>query len=157
MGERLASAIPFGAPPPDIAVIHDPSAAAPLDGRVPLILAGHTHRRSTRIMQSGTRLFVQGSTGGAGLRALETEKPTPIECSVLYFDRATKRLVAWDDVTISGFGEKNPTSTITRTQAQPEEAGVKPSPGESTPASVSPGSTPPSGVSPSPTPATSSP
>jgi predicted MPP superfamily phosphohydrolase len=156
MGERLASAIPFGERPPDIAVVHDPSAAAPLDGRVPLILAGHTHRRSTRIMQSGTRLFIQGSTGGAGLRALETEKPTPIECSVLYFDRATKRLVAWDDVTISGFGEKNPTSTITRTQAQPEEAGVKPSPGESSPASVSPGSTSPSAVTPSPTPATSS-
>ena len=48
-------------------------------------------------MQSGTRLFIQGSTGGAGLRALETEKPTPIECSVLYFDRATRRLVAWDE------------------------------------------------------------
>ncbi len=156
MGERLAAAIPFGKPPPDIALVHDPSAAAPLDGRVPLVLAGHTHRRSTRIMQSGTRLFVQGSTGGAGLRALETEKPTPIECSVLYFDRTTKRLVAWDDITVSGFGEQNPTSTITRTQAQPEEAGVKPSPGESSPASLSPGSTSPSAVTPSPTPATSS-
>ena len=126
MGERLAAKIPFGKPPPDIAVIHDPTAAAALDGRVPLILAGHTHRRSTRIMQSGTRLFIQGSTGGAGLRALETEEPTPIECSVLYFDRTTKRLVAWDDITVSGLGA-TPTSTITRRQAKPEEAGVNPS------------------------------
>lgn len=163
MGEQLASKIPFGTPPPDIAIIHDPSAAALLDGRVPLVLAGHTHRRSTRIMESGTRLFVQGSTGGAGLRALETEKPTPIECSVLYFDSTTKRLVAWDDITVSGFGEKNPTSTITRTQAQPEEAGVIPSSsptpsamtGSSAPAVSSPSAT---GSSPSPTPtATSSP
>jgi predicted MPP superfamily phosphohydrolase len=131
-GQRLAAKIPFGTRPPDVAIVHDPTAAAALDGRVPLVLAGHTHRRSTRIMQSGTRLFVQGSTGGAGLRALESEAPTPIECSVLYFDRTTKRLVAWDDVTVSGLGAE-PTSTITRQQAEPEEAGVvTPSPTPST-------------------------
>jgi hypothetical protein len=47
---------------------------------------------------------VQGSTGGAGLRALQSQPPTPIECSVLYFDRATRKLQAWDDITVAGLG-----------------------------------------------------
>ena len=49
-------------------------------------------------------MFVQGSTGGAGLRALQSQPPTPIECSVLYFDRATRKLQAWDDITVAGLG-----------------------------------------------------
>ncbi|HEY2667490.1 MAG TPA: hypothetical protein VGK51_11695, partial [Actinomycetota bacterium] len=68
------------------------------------VVAGHTHRRFTQIVGKDTRLFVQGSTGGAGLRALESSPPTPIECSVLYFDRTTRRLQAWDDVTLGGLG-----------------------------------------------------
>ncbi|HKN49824.1 MAG TPA: hypothetical protein VJ010_06310, partial [Actinomycetota bacterium] len=36
--------------------------------------------------------------------ALESSPPTPIECSVLYFDRTTRRLQAWDDVTLGGLG-----------------------------------------------------
>ncbi|MGH3327518.1 MAG: metallophosphoesterase family protein [Streptomycetales bacterium] len=91
-------------PAVDIAAVHDAWAAKPLDGVVPLVLAGHTHQRSTRILHDGTRLFIQGSTGGAGLRALEGDEPTPIQCSVLYFDRATKQLQAWDDITLGGLG-----------------------------------------------------
>jgi predicted MPP superfamily phosphohydrolase len=89
---------------PDIAVVHDPTMARPLDGAVKLVLAGHTHRRATELMPEGTRLFVQGSTGGAGLRALEGEQPMPVELSVLYLDAATKKLQAWDDITIGGLG-----------------------------------------------------
>jgi predicted MPP superfamily phosphohydrolase len=104
MGERLAERAWEALEPPDLAVVHDPTAAEPLDDAVPLVLAGHTHRRSTRLLEEGTRLFIQGSTGGAGLRALEGAEPTPIECSVLYFDRATRRLQAWDDITLGGLG-----------------------------------------------------
>ncbi len=89
---------------PDVAVVHDPTMGRPLDGAVPLVLAGHTHRRSTDLMPGGTRMFVQGSSGGAGLRALEAATPTPLELSVLYFDAASKRLQAWDDITIGGLG-----------------------------------------------------
>jgi hypothetical protein len=58
----------------------------------------------TWLLPGGTRVFVQGSTGGAGLRALQSQPPTPIECSVLYFDRATRKLQAWDDITVAGLG-----------------------------------------------------
>lgn len=104
MGRRLAAKARRASEPPDIAVIHDPAAAEPLDGTASLVLAGHLHRRLTQQMPGGTMLFVQGSTGGAGLRALESKPPTPIECSVLYFDRTTHQLQAWDDITLAGLG-----------------------------------------------------
>jgi predicted MPP superfamily phosphohydrolase len=107
MGTQLAdsarTAARIDGAPPDIAVVHDPAAAPPLAGAVPLVLAGHTHRRATSLLP-GTRMIVQGSTGGAGLRALESTPPTPIECSVLYFDRTTRELQAWDDITLGGLG-----------------------------------------------------
>jgi hypothetical protein len=75
-----------------------------LAGKVKLVLAGHLHRRVTWMLSGDTRAFVQGSTGGAGLRALQSNPPTPIEASVLYFDRTTGQLQAWDDITIGGLG-----------------------------------------------------
>lgn len=48
--------------------------------------------------------MVQGSTGGAGLRGLEGEKPTPLTMSVLYFDK-DKLLQAYDDITVGGTGQ----------------------------------------------------
>jgi predicted phosphodiesterase len=104
MGRRLAATAAQANPPPDIAVVHDPAAAVPLAGAVKLVLAGHLHRRLTQMLPGGTFLFVQGSTGGAGLRALQSTPPTPLEFAVLYFDRATHRLQAWDDITLAGLG-----------------------------------------------------
>ncbi len=103
-GQQLALAARDAAKEPDIAVVHDPVAATPLSGAVKLVLAGHLHRRVTWMLSPGTRAFVQGSTGGAGLRALQSNPPTPIEASVMYFDRATGQLQAWDDITIGGLG-----------------------------------------------------
>jgi hypothetical protein len=68
------------------------------------VLAGHAHRRRTTLLPSGTRVMVQGSTGGAGLRALDGEEPTPVALSVLYLDPASQALVAWDDITLGGLG-----------------------------------------------------
>jgi len=101
---ELAAAARRASQPPDIAVMHDPAGAAALDGTVPLILAGHIHRRMTQSLPDGSLLFVQGSTGGAGLRALQSTPPTPLECSVLYFDQVSHRLQAWDDITLAGLG-----------------------------------------------------
>jgi Icc-related predicted phosphoesterase len=103
-GQQLATTAKAEKEPPDIAVVHDPVAALPLNGVVKLVLAGHLHRRVTWMLSSQTRVFVQGSTGGAGLRALQSDPPTPIEASVMYFDRATGQLQAWDDITIGGLG-----------------------------------------------------
>jgi predicted phosphodiesterase len=102
-GQRLALAARAG-PAPDLALVHDSAQGEAVAADVPLVLAGHTHRRFTQMIGKSTRLFVQGSTGGAGLRALESSPPTPIQCSVLYFDRSTRRLQAWDDVTLGGLG-----------------------------------------------------
>jgi predicted MPP superfamily phosphohydrolase len=94
-------------PPADLVVVHDSTVGRAFSGKVPMILAGHAHARATEILSTGTRLFVQGSTGGAGLRALEHEEPTPVTASVLYFDKGTLRLQAWDDITMGGLGEQS--------------------------------------------------
>jgi len=88
----------------DVAVVHDPLAGRQLAGEVPLVLAGHLHRRSVTQLDGGTTLFTEGSTGGAGLRGLEHETPTPVELSVLYLDKRSHRLTAYDDITLGGIG-----------------------------------------------------
>lgn len=102
VGERLAGYARRH--PADIALVHDPTMAGPLDGTVPLVLGGHFHRREQHELAGGTLLFQQGSTGASGLRGLEKEKPTPFRCSVLYFSRETRTLQAWDDITLGGLG-----------------------------------------------------
>ncbi|GII04246.1 metallophosphoesterase family protein [Planobispora takensis] len=102
-GARLTQA----AEPIDLVAVHDPTIAKGFSGSVPMVLTGHSHARSTEMLPSGTRVLVQGSTGGAGLRALEHDEPTPVTASVLYFDRETRRLRAWDDITLGGLGEQS--------------------------------------------------
>ncbi|HEY3605599.1 MAG TPA: metallophosphoesterase [Sporichthyaceae bacterium] len=103
-GRILAGDIAAQYPKPDVAIVHDPEMGKPLDGLVPLVMAGHLHKRSTQVLPLGTRLYTEGSTGGAGLRALEGATPTPIEATVFYFNAATKKLQAWDDITLGGLG-----------------------------------------------------
>ena len=88
----------------DVVLIHDARAAADLDGDVPLVLAGHTHRPREGRIGRLTRLLVEGSTGGAGLRGLQREEPVPLTSSLLYFDATTRRLVAYDRITVQGLG-----------------------------------------------------
>ena len=85
-------------------LVHDPVEGAPLDGEVPLVLAGHTHKRDISQLKHGTLLYVEGSTGGAGLRALDNGAPTPLEASVLYFSKSTHLLEAYDEITLGGLG-----------------------------------------------------
>ncbi len=121
-GAQLAQKLRSTGETPDMVVTHDPAEGEGFSGVTPLVLSGHSHQRSTRLLPTGTRIFVQGSTGGAGLRGLEHEQPTPIELSVLYFSRATHRLQGWDDIRLGGLGltsaqierrlEPNPDRTI---------------------------------------------
>jgi predicted MPP superfamily phosphohydrolase len=103
-GERLAEFVAGLADPPAVTLVHDPKQARPLDGVAPLVLAGHTHDRRVSELDDGTLLMVQGSTGGAGLRALEGEFPEPLTCTVLYLDAGTGALKAYDDITLGGLG-----------------------------------------------------
>ncbi|MDP9848312.1 metallophosphoesterase family protein [Streptosporangium lutulentum] len=107
MGRAHALRLAQGPKPVDLVAVHDPTIARAFSGAAPMVLTGHSHERSSELLPSGTRLLVQGSTGGAGLRALEHDEPTPIAASVLYFDRKTHRLRAWDDITLGGLGEQS--------------------------------------------------
>jgi predicted MPP superfamily phosphohydrolase len=103
VGRTLARSVGTALDPPALVAVHDPKSAGPLLGRTPVVLAGHTHRREVT-EQDGTLLMMQGSTGGAGLRALETEEPTPVSLSVLYFAADSGALQAYDDITLGGLG-----------------------------------------------------
>jgi predicted phosphodiesterase len=93
--------------PVDLALVHDPRAAADMGGRVPLVLAGHTHEADVDRVgdNDDTLVLTQGSTGGAGLRGLQGDEPKPLEASVLYFDAESHLLVAYDQVTVQGLGQ----------------------------------------------------
>ncbi|MFG2132763.1 metallophosphoesterase [Streptomyces sp. NPDC048751] len=155
-GARLAQALreqKAAGNPVDVAMAHEPSAARGTDGEVPLVLAGHLHHEGMEVMKKGTRLRIEGSTGGSGLRAVEGKYPDPIEASILYFDRDTRRLQAWDEIKLGGLGLT--TAEVSRhlpkenqPGATPSPTATTPSPGPSAPASPSPNS-----PSPSPAPA----
>ena len=110
-GFRLATTIRQSRQQVDVALVHDPGSAPPLTGQVPIILAGHTHKRDVRELSvpdapptdPKSLLMVEGSTGGAGLRGLEPEKPVPLSLSVLYFDE-NRTLKAYDDIAVGGTG-----------------------------------------------------
>ncbi len=104
-GAELARFVETLSVRPAVALMHDPKLAEQLGGTVPLVLAGHTHEREVRKLGDGTLLMTQGSTGGAGLRALQGEYPEPLTCTVLYFDQDTGELRAYDDITLAGLGE----------------------------------------------------
>jgi predicted phosphodiesterase len=137
-GAELATTIRAAKTHVDIALVHDPAMAPPLSGVVPLVLAGHTHKREVSMMPAPTpaasadpasadptsaaptsapattqppvqtRLMVEGSTGAAGLRGLEKEEATPLSLSVLYFDE-NHTLKAYDDIQLGGTGQSNVT------------------------------------------------
>jgi predicted MPP superfamily phosphohydrolase len=136
--------------PVDIAVGHNPVLVQETDGRVPLALAGHTHHRSNTVLPRGTRLMIEGSTGGGGLRAVEDEEPQKVSASVLYLDRDKHKLQAWDELTLGGLGLT--TAEVTRHLPADIKRGSGKSPSPSGPATSAP-ATPPPAASP---PATSS-
>lgn len=144
-GIRLASALrdqERAGTPVDIAVAHNPVAARETDGLVPLALSGHIHQRETEVLAHGTRLKIEGSTGGGGLRAVQNENPEKVQASVLYLDRTTKRLQAWDEITLGGLG----LTTAEVSRHLPEEAGNPGAGASPTPDPSAPGSAGPTGT-----------
>ncbi|MEV4624563.1 metallophosphoesterase [Asanoa sp. NPDC049573] len=135
-GARLAATVKASGKPADLCLVHDPESAPALNGVCPNILAGHIHHREVRMLPAGptipnpSRVLVEGSTGGAGLRGLEGEQPTPLQMSVLYFDDA-KKLQAYDDIQLGGTGQAQVTlnrSVIARPPAKPTPTPTAPTP-----------------------------
>lgn len=152
-GQQLRSRIE-AAGTVDIAMTHDPTIAGQWDGLAPLVLAGHTHRRETKLLPGGTRLMVEGSTGGAGLRALDHGAPTPIELDVMYFDKKTRRMQAWDEITLGGLGltsaridrhvESEPNRPLNEVAGESPSPVLSPTPtGTETPYTLPPSTPPP--------------
>ncbi|MFD9000809.1 metallophosphoesterase [Streptomyces sp. NPDC059582] len=139
-GARLASALrdqKTAGTPADVAIAHEPFAARLTDGEVPLALAGHLHHEGTEVMKNGTRLRIEGSTGGSGLRAVEDTYPDPIQASILYFDRDTRRLQAWDEIELGGLGLT--TAEVSRHLPEENQPGAPQSPSPSaTPSTAAP-------------------
>ncbi len=123
VADELAAAEP---PEADVVLVHDARTAADIGGEVPLVLAGHTHQPSDERIEPpeedgsddtdtteepppDTRLLIEGSTGGAGLRGLQGDEPKPLQASVLYFDPDTRELLAYDRVSVKGLGETGAT------------------------------------------------
>lgn len=136
--------------PAQVAVVHDPTRLEPLLGRVPLVLAGHLHRRSVD-ERDGTRVMVEGSTGGAGLtsaglRRLTEGDPVPLEATLLYFRRSgpdAGRLLAYDEVTVGGLGLTSVSidrTAVPATEPVPAQRPAATSP--PTPGSTAPGRAP---------------
>jgi len=107
----------------DSIVYHDPGPAALFDGLAPTVLAGHQHQFSSQLMPQGTWRMVEGSTGGSGLRALmPADGPAPIQLSVLYLDKETAELRAWDHISLGGLGQTS--AEIDREVVEPDEQPV---------------------------------
>ncbi|GAA3743747.1 metallophosphoesterase family protein [Micromonospora maritima] len=153
-GEQLAATVGKSPRKVDVALVHDPASAGPLSGTCPLVLSGHTHSRQVSKLpqapgEQPTTLMVEGSTGGAGLRGLEGEKPTPLTMTVLYFDQQ-KLLQAYDEITVGGTGQSqvNLERHVIRDPAKGDQVPVTPTPTRGPSESPSPSS---SATSPSPT------
>jgi predicted phosphodiesterase len=103
MGQRLA-AVARADGRIDVAVVHNPVAAFELTGSVPLVLAGHLHQEML-FREDGTMIYVEGSTGGAGLRTVEKARPVSLPATILIFDKSSHRLVAYQQITMGGLGQ----------------------------------------------------
>ncbi|MFC9232764.1 metallophosphoesterase [Streptomyces decoyicus] len=142
-GGRLADSLRtqrLAGTPVDIALAHNPTAVTEADGLAPLALAGHIHHRENTVLPQGTRLMVEGSTGGGGLRAVQNKKPAPVEASVLYLDRTTKRLQAWDEITLGGLGLSR--AEVSRHLPRENQPGATPAPSGSAHSSGPPSGAP---------------
>jgi hypothetical protein len=84
---------------PELLAVHDLRQAEGVAGWVPVVVAGHTHERSSS-SQDGTTFLTVGSTGATGLGSFMVDTRAAYEAEVLRFDGS--RLVAVDYVTLRG-------------------------------------------------------
>jgi hypothetical protein len=83
----------------DVLLVHDRRLALYTAGHVATVLGGHYHRFETSLT-AGTRHLETGTVGAAGPDGLRAAGDVASEAEVLYFDRATRRPVAVDRITV---------------------------------------------------------
>jgi hypothetical protein len=71
-------------------------------GRVPLVLAGHDHKRVREVVEE-TRVLAVGSTGATGIDHFTVEGDRPYEAEIVYFRSGLA--IAVDYVKFEGLGE----------------------------------------------------
>jgi predicted MPP superfamily phosphohydrolase len=141
---RLVVANISAGDPPAIVAVHDDRMAEAVAGLVPLVLSGHFHEPSARVV-NGTLFLRVGSTGGAGANVFTQEGGVSLSAEILYFDRAGEHeLVAYDLI------EQSPETgslVVERHLVATEFGPLEPSPSPSPTSSP----TPTSGPTPTPT------
>ena len=88
---------------------------------------GHIHHRETEVLTDGTRLRDRGLDGRRRPARGRGQAPRPDRASVLYLDRDTRRLQAWDEIKLGGLGLT--TAEVSRHLPGGEPAGRRASPG----------------------------
>jgi hypothetical protein len=148
--------------PVAVAVVHEPYAVPPLLGTVPLVLAGHFHEPAVTLDPSGTRVMIEGSTGGAGissdgLHRITEGTPVPLSATLLYIARRGSRagqVLAYDAISVGGFGLAS--ISLQRTVIRPDGTPAL-APGQVGPPAESPVASPESAASPEPASSAASP
>ncbi|MDP8976499.1 MAG: metallophosphoesterase family protein [Actinomycetota bacterium] len=84
---------------PDVLAVHDRRLAEDSTGKVPLVVAGHMHRRTSQT-EDGTLTLTVGSTGSTGLGTFTVDSEQSYEAQVLHFRDG--RLDVLDYVTVRG-------------------------------------------------------
>jgi predicted phosphodiesterase len=98
---------------PDVLAVHNLRQAAEVGGEVPLVIAGHNHRRTER-EDDGTLLLTVGSTGATGVGSFTVEDEASYEAEVLRFVEG--ELIGVDYLTLHGIDGE---FTIDRTLVDP--------------------------------------
>jgi predicted phosphodiesterase len=99
-GEAVAEAVADESP--DVLAVHDRRMALASLGQVPLVLAGHDHRKVHEVVE-GTRVLAVGSTGATGIDHFTVEGDRPYEAEIVYFRAG--RAIAVDYVRFEGLGD----------------------------------------------------
>lgn len=117
---EVAAAVHAAAP--DLLAVHDARLASESIGRVPLVIAGHTHDRGFE-QKDGTTVLTVGTTGATGVNSLTLETEEDYEAEVLYFAE-DGAIVAVDYITFRGSDDFEVERT-TLEEVVPARAGEK--------------------------------
>jgi predicted MPP superfamily phosphohydrolase len=94
-GVEIAADLDAMDEPVDVVAVHDDRMAEQVAGRIPLVVSGHFHETTARVL-NGTLFLRIGTTGGSGagiFRGLDI----PFTAEVLYFSRGENpKLIAYD-------------------------------------------------------------